>query len=109
MTSVRLRELNNGFLFSCEGHAGFAEKGRDIVCAGVSALCMALVRRLEDMSLEGMVHLARCDVADGEVSLRVETEDGDKMSELMLQSAVRTVMAGFAALEEAYGEYVELT
>ena len=108
MTKIRCRELNHGWFFSCEGHAGYAPKGRDIVCAGVSALCMALLRRLEEMSLTGMVHLAQCDVADGELTLLAETEDGDKLSEIMLRDTVDTVMAGLDALEESYADYIEI-
>ena len=108
MTNVKLRELNNGFLFSCEGHAGYAEPGKDIVCAGISALCMALTRRLEEMSLEGMVHLER-HVADGELNLRAETEDGDKMSALLLAAVVKTVYAGLLAVEEEYPDYVYIS
>lgn len=33
--------------FELSGHAGFAEEGRDIVCAGVSALSIAAVNGLE--------------------------------------------------------------
>ena len=109
MTKIRLRELNGGCLFSCEGHAGYAEPGRDIVCAGISALCMALVRRLEDMTAEGIVRLTGCETGDGELHLRVETEKNDKMCELLLRNTFAAVMAGFAALEEDYADYVMIT
>ena len=109
MTKVRLRELNGGCLFSCEGHAGFAEQGRDIVCAGVSALCMALVRRLEEMAVEGIVRLPVCEIGSGELHLRVETDENDKMSELLLRNTFAVIMAGFAALEEDFAEYVMIT
>ena len=109
MTKIRFWELNDGLGFSCEGHAGYAPKGRDIVCAGVSALCAALVRRLEEMSLTGMAHLTRFEAADGELNLEVCTEDGDKMSELLLRATFDTVMAGLNALEEAYPDYVYIS
>lgn len=109
MTTVRLQELNGGCLFSCEGHAGYAPRGRDIVCAGVSALCIALVRRLEDMALEGIVRLPECEVGAGEVRLRVETDENDKMSEILLRNTFAAIMAGFGALEENYAEYVMIT
>lgn len=32
------------------GHAGYAEPGKDIVCAGVTALGLTLVRSLEDLT-----------------------------------------------------------
>ena len=53
MTTVTAALLNDGFMIECEGHSGYDEKGRDIVCAGVSALCMALEAMLEELSVEG--------------------------------------------------------
>ena len=32
-----------------EGHAGYAEAGKDIVCAGVTALVQGLLRSMEDL------------------------------------------------------------
>ena len=32
-----------------EGHAGYAEPGKDIVCAGVTALVQGLIRSMEDL------------------------------------------------------------
>lgn len=33
-----------------QGHAGFAEHGKDIVCAGVSALAQTLIQSLEELT-----------------------------------------------------------
>lgn len=35
---------------SIRGHASFAESGKDIVCAGVSALTQTLVRSMQDLT-----------------------------------------------------------
>lgn len=32
------------------GHAGYAEAGKDIVCAGVTALTQTLIRSMEDLT-----------------------------------------------------------
>lgn len=32
-----------------EGHAGYAETGKDIVCAGVTALVQGLIKSIEDL------------------------------------------------------------
>ena len=37
------------FELTISGHANYAKKGKDIVCAGVSALTIALIRTLNDM------------------------------------------------------------
>ena len=36
--------------FSLEGHAGFARKGKDIVCAAVSALAIGTVNGIEQLT-----------------------------------------------------------
>lgn len=41
-------------MITISGHAGFAPKGTDIVCAGVSAIEMALAKWMEKKSLEGL-------------------------------------------------------
>lgn len=67
------------FSLTVSGHAGYAAKGSDVVCAGVSALTLALCRYIEaNISLsqaglfikrvsDGFVLLAVADVADSEL------------------------------------------
>ena len=43
MTKVFYREYYDNTLIVIEGHSGFAESGKDVVCAGVSALVFTLV------------------------------------------------------------------
>ena len=35
------------------GHSGYAERGKDIVCAAVSALTLALARAIEELTTGG--------------------------------------------------------
>lgn len=48
MIEVNVRE--DGITIS--GHAGFAESGKDIVCAGVSALTQTLVKATGDLTAD---------------------------------------------------------
>ena len=36
--------------FKCEGHAGFARKGKDIVCAAISALTTTTLNSIEQLT-----------------------------------------------------------
>ena len=40
--------------FTCEGHAGYADYGKDIVCASISALVINTINSLEEISGERM-------------------------------------------------------
>lgn len=79
-------------LLEIDGHAGYAEKGKDIVCAAVSALAYSLV---------------------GYVSGKVEREDGhmsfsaDKMSK-RARGAFDCTYCGFTMLADAYPAHVTL-
>jgi len=49
MIQVKLKLSKDGLLLSCnaEGHACFAPKGKDIVCAGATALLKTVILQLE--------------------------------------------------------------
>ena len=105
MTTVTLDRLYDGYLFSCEGHAGYAPGGGDIVCAGVSALCIALAERLQTLCDEGVAVIRRLEIRDGELTAEF-CYNGDKREDLLLCAAVETVMAGLRALAARYPENV---
>ena len=107
MTRVTFAELNGGWWFECRGHAGYAPKGQDIVCAGVSALCMALLARLEALRDEGILRQVRTHVSDGEVCAEAFT-DGDTLNALLVRHTFETVLAGFQTLEETYPDCVRV-
>jgi len=69
---------------SAAGHSGYSEKGRDIVCAGVSALVQALlygfetVLRVEGLTIEideerTAIHLDWRNCTSGDMDVLVET------------------------------------
>lgn len=47
------------------GHAGYAEAGKDIVCAGVTALTMSLVKSLNDLTEDKI----ECEISPGRVDI----------------------------------------
>ena len=100
--------LADGWLFECAGHAGFGEQGRDIVCAGVSALCMALESTVEELNDEGCAEEVRQHTADGYYSAEVHWPDGDLLSQAKLETAIAMVRAGLSAIEALYPEHVQL-
>lgn len=54
-----------------EGHAGYAEAGKDIVCAGVTALVQGLIRSIEDLVSDKIsyeISPGRVDIHYGDLS-----------------------------------------
>ena len=52
MVSVEIqRDPSRNILgFSCKGHADYAEKGADVICAGISALTMTTILSLQQLT-----------------------------------------------------------
>ncbi|HZJ98614.1 MAG TPA: ribosomal-processing cysteine protease Prp [Tissierellaceae bacterium] len=52
MIYVKLYKNNKGYFhkYTIEGHANYAEYGKDVVCAGVSALGQSVLLTLESLS-----------------------------------------------------------
>lgn len=101
MINVKISENENGVLISCEGHAGFAPKGQDIVCAAVSALSLAIIKLIRSYygrfcwyeTKEGVMRLS--------FPLAVKPEIRTQMI-----GAVNMFVRGIAELERLYPAYV---
>ena len=107
MTTVTIVPLAEGYLFECSGHAGYGNGDHDIVCAGASALCMALEAMAEGMADEGSAIIRAKHATDGYFSLEIAPEpEGDPFAKERLRAVLETVAAGFEAIEEGYGEYL---
>ncbi len=77
------------------GHAGYAEKGRDIICAAVTALAGTLERCIQEHG-EGS---SKWDT--GETTFHAEGTEN-------LRSCFETVVTGLQLLAEEFPEYVIL-
>lgn len=91
--------------FRIEGHAGQADKGKDIVCSAVSAVAYTALGALEEVAgAAGIVknHVEEngyMEVNAGETGLISETAD------IILKTAV----VGFRQIEDSYRKYVKIT
>lgn len=85
-----------------EGHAGQAEKGQDIVCAGASAILYALVYGLDQIGA-----LDECDLESGKAMVSAETgEDGEPTPEA--RGMLRMAVAGLDLITTKYPDYVHM-
>ncbi len=82
--------------FCCAGHAGYAAKGQDIICAAVSALTMTAVNAVEQFSSDTFSY--KEDERAGKMDFKV-TSPMSGTSELILKS----LLLGLSMIEESYG------
>ena len=83
MTKVTVfRDGHQNFTgFSCLGHAGYADAGEDIVCAGISALVINTVNALEQFTSEKFS--ADLDQKSGKISIQFDSIIGHDAELLM--------------------------
>ena len=85
-------------LITVKGHAGYAERGNDIICAGVSTLIQTLIKSIEDLTADKIDYT----VTSGNVILKY----GD-LSELS-QVLISSFFIGCELIANTYPDYVRL-
>lgn len=106
MINVKIERLSGDGQISSyrvQGHAGFADSGQDIVCAGVSVITIGTVNSVEELlkvymkqkSKHGLLHVFVPQQLDDLVQEKVQ---------LLLESMV--VM--LKSIEETYGQYIAI-
>ncbi|NLC69110.1 MAG: ribosomal-processing cysteine protease Prp [Clostridiaceae bacterium] len=102
MIRIRFFRDKEGFIwkFDIRGHSGYAEKGKDIICAGVSALGYTAVGALAELT--GINNYAE---KEGymECSIPGDVKDDLKPS---VKVILETVFIGLKQIENSYKEYV---
>lgn len=87
-----------------EGHANYDEKGRDIICAGVSALTCALAGALEEAEQRG-----RCEYkAKGKDGYALIWADPTMGSVTEIKSYFRMAVTGIRKMAEKYPGYITI-
>lgn len=84
---------------SVNGHAGYAPKGQDIVCAGVSAIVYALLGWLENNSEN--TDFVSIDENNGEVVIQCEGDD--KVTAVFHMAAI-----GIESIMNTYPDHVDI-
>ncbi|MEK3731402.1 MULTISPECIES: ribosomal-processing cysteine protease Prp [unclassified Paenibacillus] len=105
MITVHILRLDDNRIhgFKVEGHAGYADPGEDIVCAGVSSITVGTVNSIE--ALTGTVMRTRMKNGFLSASLpSVVEESAASQVQLLLESLV-VMLQGIA---DSYGEYIQI-
>ena len=82
-----------------EGHAGYAEAGKDIVCAGVTALVQTLITSLEELTADQIEY----SISPGKADIRYRnlSEAGRLL--------VGSFFVGLKEIEREFPEYIRLS
>lgn len=81
-----------------DGHAGYAETGKDIVCAAVSVLAQNLVRSMEDLTEDEIWYQTE----DGR--MEIEYKDLSEQGKLLVDS----FFLGICAVAAQYPAHVQV-
>jgi len=82
--------------FKCEGHAGYAAAGQDIVCSAVSSCLIGAVEEVRRYSPAKYV------VSPGLIDLEVKPT---KATQILMEFALHTMQS----VEEQYPDYIKIT
>ena len=82
--------------FECKGHAGYADSGEDIVCAGVSALVINTINAIARFTDEKLS--TDTEEATGRIAARFHQPAGHDAELLM-----KTLVMGLQGIQEQYG------
>ncbi|MGE5544797.1 MAG: ribosomal-processing cysteine protease Prp [Bacillota bacterium] len=89
--------------FRVEGHTGYADKGQDIICAGISAITQT--------ALMGLLHyLEKKPVykkEGGLLTCKLEQDLGDD-DRLKAQSILGTMEIGLREIESQYKDFIQI-
>lgn len=104
MIRIRFYQNNQGDIlgFQTIGHAGYAQAGEDIVCAGVSVLVMNTINSIETFTDDKQ--LVECEDRKGIIRMKL-TGERSKEAQLLLQS----LLLGLQSIEKEYDQYIEVS
>lgn len=90
--------------FEISGHAFFAERGKDIVCAGVSAVSVGAINAVHALTgitpeIENKEGFLRCVIPEE------RSEDINEKVQLLLEGMVVSLQS----IEEEYGKHIKMT
>lgn len=99
MTKITIHKNKSGdYLgFVCEGHAGYAARGEDIVCAAISVLVINTINSLEELTKEPMQ--VETDEAAGKICCTFKSHPLRETSLVLMES----LMLGLQNIQAQYG------
>ncbi|SEM67830.1 ribosomal-processing cysteine protease Prp [Paenibacillus sp. OV219] len=104
VTIERLSAANTRILsFAIEGHAKFAKPGKDIVCAGVSAVSVGTVNAIEQLAGIELPASMKSGWLRSDIPVTADAASNEK-AQLLLEGMI-VMLNSIAA---SYGKYVDI-
>ncbi len=105
MIKISIKRDMQGFIwqFTVKGHAGFAEKGKDIVCAAVSVTAYTAAGAIEDLA--GVMDCYR--EKDGYMKCSIPKNITEQQKQVV-RIILETTAIGFKQIEMNYGDCVSV-
>ena len=107
MTHIKIFWKDNYIVgFECKNHSGYAESGKDIVCAGISSITQTAVLGLENIAK------IKCDVKIdqkiGYLYLKIDQSDIMSSNFQSAQIILQTMLCGLEDLRNQYPKFLKL-
>ncbi len=104
---IKATIINEGERLSLivKGHAGYAEEGRDIICASASILANTVAHKVDLLNRLGALKECVIKLESGDTEISCVPIDSVYKP---LQSAYSFAGTGFCLLAESYPQYVEV-
>ncbi|MFT8321350.1 MAG: ribosomal-processing cysteine protease Prp [Bacillus sp. (in: firmicutes)] len=108
MIDITINKADSGLIesFSISGHALFANKGNDIVCAGVTAVSFGAINAV--IALTGITPIIKQGEDGGFLSCKIPKEMADE-SRQKIQLLLEGMIVSLETIERDYGKYVAIT
>lgn len=90
--------------FKIEGHSGFAEPGKDIVCAGISTMAQAAILGVVDIAKVKSIY--NIDYQNTKMSLVVTDREADKMDKAEI--FIKTTKAVCESIHDQFPDHVQI-
>ncbi|WML40701.1 ribosomal-processing cysteine protease Prp [Neobacillus sp. OS1-2] len=107
MIGITITRTESGAIqsFEMSGHALFADRGKDIVCAGVSAVSVGAINAVHELTgvTPDLEHRA-----DGFLSC-VVPEELPEDTHMKIQLILEAMVVSLRTIEEEYGKHIKIT
>jgi|HigsolmetaAR203D_1030402.scaffolds.fasta_scaffold00976_7 hypothetical protein len=101
ITIVRRRSDRRIVSFAAEGHANYAKRGEDIVCAGVSAVTVGTVNAIETLTGVRLPYAMR----NGWLQSAIP-ETGEPAADGKVQLLLESMVVMLDTIQQSYGKHV---